>query len=87
MPLHPRHQLFVEEYLVFFNASAAARAAGYSRKRYRQTGWDLLRRPDVKAAVAKGFKKRLAAAAERARKADAQRNAREPGFRPERRSK
>jgi len=80
MPLRPRHRLFVEEYLVAFNASAAARAAGYSSKRYRQTGWDLLRRPDVKAAVEKGFRKRLAAAEERARKAEAERNAREPGF-------
>ena len=80
MPLHPRHQLFVEEYLVFFNAAAAARAAGYPAHRDRQSGWELLQRADVKAAVEKGFRKRLAAAKARARKAEAERNAREPGF-------
>jgi len=80
MPLHPRHRLFVEEYLVFFNAAAAARAVGYPAHRARQSGWELLQRADVKAAVEDGFRKRLAAAEERARKAEAERNAREPGF-------
>lgn len=84
MRLHPRHRLFVEEYLVFFNAAAAARAAGYSKKCDRATGWKLLQRPDIKRAVEEGYKRRLAAADERARTEEAARNAREPGFRPQR---
>jgi phage terminase small subunit len=80
MPLYPRHQLFVEEYLVTFNAAAAARAVGYPRHRGRQSGWELLQRADVRTAVEKGFRKRLAAAKARARKAEEERNAREPGF-------
>ena len=83
MPLHPRHRLFVEEYLIFFNAAAAARSAGYPANRARQTGWELLQRADVKAAVEEGYKARLAAAQERARKEEKERNAREPGFRPQ----
>ncbi len=47
----PRHQRFVEEYLVDLNASQAALRAGYSARVHKQIGWRLLHRPDVKAAV------------------------------------
>lgn len=47
----PRHQRFVEEYLVDLNASQAALRAGYSPRVHRQIGCQLLQRPEVAAAV------------------------------------
>jgi phage terminase small subunit len=50
-----RHQRFVDEYLVDLNVSRAARAAGYvgTGPRYpSEMGCRLLKRPDVRAAVA-----------------------------------
>ncbi len=49
--MSPRHQRFVEEYLVDLNASQAALRAGYSPRVHCQIGCQLLRRPDVAAAV------------------------------------
>jgi phage terminase small subunit len=49
--MSPRHQRFIEEYLVDLNASQAALRAGYSPRVHRQIGCRLLQRPDVAAAV------------------------------------
>ena len=50
--LGARHSLFVAEYLTDLNATQAAIRAGYSVRRARQTGFDLLQIPHVAAAVA-----------------------------------
>lgn len=42
-----RHARFVDEYLVDFNATAAAIRAGYARASAASQGWDLLRNPKV----------------------------------------
>jgi phage terminase small subunit len=48
-PLNPRHQKFVEQYLIDFNATQAAIRAGYApHTRYCDT---LLRKPGIAAAV------------------------------------
>ncbi len=47
-----KHLTFVAEYLVDRNATRAAAKAGYSEFRAKRTGWDLLQRPDVAAAIA-----------------------------------
>lgn len=44
---------FVETYLTTGRASHAAVAARYAKSRARQTGYELLQRPDVQAAIAK----------------------------------
>ena len=42
-----KQQVFIDEYLKCFNATAAAKAAGYSEKSARQTGCDLLADPNI----------------------------------------
>lgn len=54
----PKQQLFVEEYLVDLNASAAARRAGYSAKTAEWQGPQLLGKTHVAAAVAAAKAKR-----------------------------
>jgi len=49
--LNPKRAAFVREYLIDLNASAAARRAGYSPRTSDRTGYDLLRNPEVAAAV------------------------------------
>jgi phage terminase small subunit len=49
-----KRQRFVEEYLVDFNATQAAIRAGYSPKTAYAQGCRLLKKADVRAAVAKG---------------------------------
>jgi phage terminase small subunit len=56
--MSPRHQRFVEEYLVDLNASQAALRAGYSSRVHRQIGCQLLQRPEVAAAVKAGIDER-----------------------------
>lgn len=51
----PRQQRFVDEYLVDLNASAAARRAGYADKRGDVAG-QLMRKPQIRAAIAEGRK-------------------------------
>lgn len=46
-----KEQLFVAEYLKDFNACQAAIRAGYSEKRGRQTGHDLLQKPHIQQAI------------------------------------
>lgn len=50
--LRDQHARFVAAYRKSLNAGEAAIEAGYSAPRARKTGWDLLQREDVKAALA-----------------------------------
>jgi hypothetical protein len=52
-----KHKAFVTAYCTNWNAAAAARAAGYATRRAKGTGWDLLQRPDVRAAIEERRKK------------------------------
>jgi phage terminase small subunit len=52
MPLTPKQERFVAEYLIDLNATRAALAAGYSEKTARSTGAENLTKPDIAAAVA-----------------------------------
>ncbi len=52
MPLSPKRQRFVAEYLVDNNATAAAKRAGYSARTAKQQGSRLLTSVDVQQAVA-----------------------------------
>lgn len=49
--MNRRMQLFVNEYLVTLNASEAARRAGYASRHAGLRGHELMRRPDVQAAI------------------------------------
>lgn len=49
--LTPKQRIFVMEYLRDFNATRAAMAAGYSKKTAYSIGWELLRKPEIKAAI------------------------------------
>lgn len=51
MPLTPKQQRFVDEYLVDLNATQAAIRAGYSANTARQIGQENLSKPDIAAAV------------------------------------
>lgn len=54
MALTPKQQRFVDEYLVDLNATQAAIRSGYSRRSAAEQGHDLLRKPQVAAAVQAG---------------------------------
>lgn len=58
MKLTPKQRLFVQEYLVDLNATAAARRSGYSKKTAKSQGQRLLTKVDIKAAIAKAQKVR-----------------------------
>ena len=45
--LRPKHERFCQHYILTDNAAEAARLAGYSERSARNTGYDLLQRPDV----------------------------------------
>ena len=47
MALSPKQQAFVEEYLVTWNATEAARRAGYSEKTAKSIGHENLTKPDI----------------------------------------
>lgn len=51
MPLTPKQQRFVEEYLVDLNATQAAVRAGYSAKTAHSIGDENLRKPEIKTAL------------------------------------
>jgi len=55
----PKQMLFVKEYLVDLNATAAARRAGYSEKTAKSIGQENLTKPDIAAAIAEATKKNL----------------------------
>ena len=59
MPLTPKQQLFAAEYLVDFNATRAAIAAGYSKKSARSIGAENLTKPDIQHALVEGREKKL----------------------------
>lgn len=50
--LNLKQQAFVEYYVMCWNASEAARRAGYSIKTATAIGWENLRKPEIKAAIA-----------------------------------
>ena len=51
MPLTPKQERFVQEYLIDLNATQAAIRAGYSAKTARQVGAENLSKPDIAAAI------------------------------------
>jgi phage terminase small subunit len=51
--LTAKQQRFVEEYCTDFNATRAAKAAGYSEKTASEIGWENLRKPQIAKAVSK----------------------------------
>lgn len=51
MELTPKQQRFVAEYLVDLSAAAAVRRAGYKVRRPDQQGYELLRKPEIAAAI------------------------------------
>lgn len=66
--LDPKRQRFLLAYLEEGTAAAAARAAGYSEQRARQTGSEIMRDPLVQAALAEVYRetaKRMGLAAEK----------------------
>jgi phage terminase small subunit len=56
--LTPKQQIFVTEYLVDFNATRAAIAAGYSERTAGKIGSENLQKPEIKAAIAEATKAR-----------------------------
>jgi phage terminase small subunit len=54
--LTAKEERFVPEYLVDGNATRAAIAAGYSERTAARIGSELLTKPHIKAAIAKGLK-------------------------------
>jgi phage terminase small subunit len=66
--LTPKQERFCEEYLIDFNATQAARRAGYSEKTVRQTGTENLARPSIQARIRElqqPYKEKLDISAER----------------------
>lgn len=55
--LNNKQQSFVQAYLVSSNATEAAKQAGYSVKTAYSQGHDLLKKPEIKAAIAKAQEK------------------------------
>lgn len=51
MALTPKQQLFIDEYLKSFNATKAAKAAGYSEHTAAQIGAENLIKPSIKEAI------------------------------------
>lgn len=60
--LLPKHALFVAQYLVSFDAKAAAIAAGYPAKNAAREGYRLLQKPHVAKALAEASAPKLAKA-------------------------
>jgi hypothetical protein len=51
VPLTPRQQRFVDEFIVCSNGSEAARRAGYSERTAYQIAYENLRKPEIHAAI------------------------------------
>ena len=49
--LTPRQQRFIDEYMLDFNATAAAKRAGYSSASAHQRGYELIHNPEVAAVI------------------------------------
>ena len=58
MALNRRQVLFVGEYITDLNASRSALAAGYSAKTSGQIGFELLKKPEIQAAINQAMKER-----------------------------
>lgn len=58
MALNRRQALFVGEYITDLNASRSALAAGYSSKTSGQIGFELLKKPEIQAAINQAMKER-----------------------------
>lgn len=56
--MNRKQEVFIQEYLVDLNASAAARRAGYSYKHARATASKILAKPEVQAVVREALEKR-----------------------------
>jgi Terminase small subunit len=56
--LTPRQERFIQEYLVGLNGTQAAIRAGYSEHTATAIAWELLRNPEVEAAIAEAQTKR-----------------------------
>lgn len=63
--LTEKEKLFCAYYLKYFNASKAVRLAGYETKRPDMTGYELLRKPDVRNEIEKIRKEQLLIALDR----------------------
>lgn len=55
--LNPKQAKFLSEYLKDFNATRAAKDAGYSEKTAYSISYELLKKPEIKNAVLKEFEK------------------------------
>jgi phage terminase small subunit len=53
--MNPKQQVFVREYLIDLNATQAAKRARYSPAYARRASFVLLRKPEIKAAIAEGM--------------------------------
>ncbi len=53
--MNAKQQIFVREYLIDLNATKAAERAGYKHAYARRASFVLLRKPDIKAAIAEGM--------------------------------
>ncbi len=51
LPLEPKQQLFVDEYIIDFNGTRAARAAGYSENSVRSIASENLTKPNINKAI------------------------------------
>ncbi len=51
-PLTPKQEVFVREYLIDLNATKAAERAGYSKRTAYSQSHDLLKKPEIQAAIA-----------------------------------
>jgi phage terminase small subunit len=52
MALTEKMELFCQEYLLDFNATRAAKAAGYSEETAYSIGWENLRKPEIQSRIA-----------------------------------
>ena len=57
MPLNDRQAAFSREYLIDYNATQAAIRAGYSARTAGSQGHDLLKKPEIQAALKNGQKR------------------------------
>jgi phage terminase small subunit len=51
MPLTEKQELFVQEYLIDFNATSAAKRAGYSARTAAEQGYQLLKKTEIQEAL------------------------------------
>ena len=70
--LNHRQQAFIYHYLSCWQGAEAARRAGYSERRAKQTAFELLKDPEVAAAVEAELENRRATAAENLERLTAQ---------------